>query len=77
MSVLLDTGEVKRIKAPMRVMTDIGTQRVAYMHEDCTWVCVYRTDAATIEAAEKEVYTLDFRELPEHIILNKQLPWQQ
>lgn len=29
MSVLLDTGEVKRIKAPMKVMTEIGTQRVA------------------------------------------------
>jgi len=43
MSVLLDTGEVKRIKAPMKVMTEIGTQRVAYIHEDTTWVCVYRT----------------------------------
>lgn len=73
MSILLDTGEVKRIKAPMKVMTEIGTQRVAYMHEDCTWVCVYRTDATTIEEAEKEVYTVDFRELPEHVILNKHL----
>ena len=73
MSILLDTGEVKRIKAPMKVMTEIGTQRVAYMHEDCTWTCVYRTDATTIEEAEEEVYTVDFRELPEHIILNKLL----
>jgi hypothetical protein len=73
MSILLDTGEVKRIKAPMKVMTEIGTQRVAYMHEDCTWTCVYRTDATTIEEAETEVYTVDFRELPEHIILNKLL----
>ena len=73
MSILLDTGEVKRIKAPMKVMTEIGTQRVAYMHEDCTWVCVYKTDAPTIEEAEKEVYTTDYRELPEHIILNKLL----
>ena len=40
MSVLLDTGEVKRIKAPMVVQTDIGTQRVAFMHEDCVWTCV-------------------------------------
>jgi len=77
MSVLLDTGEVKRIKAPMKVMTDIGTQRVAYMHEDCVWVCVYRTDATTIESAEEELFTLDHRELPEHVILNKQLSWQQ
>lgn len=71
MSILMDTGEVKRIKAPMQFQTEIGTQRVAYMHEDCRWTCVYRTDAKEIEVAEKEVYTEDFLELPEHVILNK------
>ena len=73
MSILKDTGEVERIKAPMRVMTEIGTQRVAYMHEDCVWACVYRTDKETIEEAEKDVYTEDYRELPEYVILNKKL----
>ena len=77
MSVLLDTGEVKRIKAPMKVMTEIGTQRVAYIHEDTTWVCVYRTDAKTIKDAEAEVYTEDYKELPEHVILNKKLLCQE
>tara|TARA_R110000787_G_scaffold161639_1_gene275033 strand:+ start:135 stop:674 length:540 start_codon:yes stop_codon:yes gene_type:complete len=77
MSILLDTGEVQRIKAPMKVMTDIGTQRVGYMHEDCTWACVYRTDATTIEEAERDVYTEDFRELPEHVILNNYLLCQE
>jgi len=71
MSVLLDNGEVKRIKAPMSVMTEIGTQRVAYMHEDCVWICVYKTDKKTIEEAEKDVYTENFNDLPEYIILNK------
>jgi hypothetical protein len=77
MSVLLDTGEVKRIKAPMKVMTEIGTQRVAYIHEDTTWVCVYRTNAKTIEDAEAEVYTEDYKELPEYVILNKKLLCQE
>lgn len=77
MSLLMDTGEIKRIKAPMKIMTEIGTQRVAYMHEDCTWVCVYRTDAKTIEEAEKDVYTENFRELPEYVILNKKLLCQE
>jgi len=77
MSVLSDTGEVKRIKAPMKVMTEIGTQRVAYMHEDCVWVCVYRTDKETIEEAEKDVYTQDYNDLPPHIILNKGLICQE
>lgn len=76
MSILLDTGEVKKIKAPMVVMTEIGTQRVAYMHEDCVWVCVYKTDAKTIEEAEREVYTEDFMELPPHVIQKKQISCQ-
>ena len=76
MSVLLDTGEVKKIKAPMKVMTEIGTQRVAYMHEDCVWICVYKTNKKTVEEAEKDVYTQDYKDLPPHIILNKGLIWQ-
>ena len=71
MSLLMDTGEVKRVKAPMVVHTEVGTQRVAYIHEDVRWACVYRTDATTIEAAEREVYTMDFRELPEAVIQKK------
>jgi len=77
MSVLLDTGEVKRITAPMKVMTEIGTQRVAYMHEDCVWICVYKTNKKTIEEAEKDVYTQDYNDLPPHIILNKGLICQE
>ena len=57
MSVLIDTGEIKRIKAPMVVQTEAGTQRVAYMHEDCIWSCVYKTDKETVEEAEKDIYT--------------------
>ncbi|MDB4534505.1 hypothetical protein N9242_06490 [Vicingaceae bacterium] len=71
MSLLMDTGEVKRVKAPMVVHTEAGTQRVAVIHEDTRWACVYRTDAKTIEEAEKEVYTMDFRELPESVIQKK------
>jgi hypothetical protein len=71
MSLLMDTGEVKRVKAPMVVQTEVGTQRVAYIHEDTRWACVYRTEATTVEEAEKEVYTLDFRELPDSVIQKK------
>ena len=73
MSILLDDGAVKRIKAPMVVQTEVGTQRVAYMHEDCVWNCVYRVNAKTIERAEQEVYTEDYLDLPQHVILNKKL----
>lgn len=68
MSILTDEGEVKRIKAPMQVNTKIGTQRVAYMHEDCVWTCVYKTDATNRKDAEREVYTDDFRTLPVEVL---------
>ena len=56
MSILMDNGEIKRIKAPMVVQTEVGTQRVAYMHEDCVWACVYRTDKKTVEEGERYLY---------------------
>ena len=68
MSMVTDTGSVERVKAPMAVQTKIGTQRVVYVHEDTVWVCTYRTDATTVEEAEKQIYTEDYRELPEYII---------
>lgn len=70
LSILTDSGEIKRIKAPMQVNTKIGTQRVAYAHEDTVWTCVYRTDAKTREEAEADVYTDDFRKLPKEILTN-------
>jgi hypothetical protein len=57
----------------MVVQTEIGTQRVAYMHEDCVWTCVYKTNKKTIKAAEKEVYTENYLDLPKSIIQNKKL----
>lgn len=77
MSILSDTGEVKRIKAPMAIQTEIGTQRVAVMHEDCVWVCVYRTDAKTVDKAEKEIYTEDYKMLPSYVIKKQKLLCQQ
>jgi len=76
MSVINDKGEANRIKAPMVVQTEIGTQRIAYTHEDCVWVCTYKTDATTVEEAEKDVYTEDYRELPEYIIEKQNKLWQ-
>lgn len=73
LSILNDAGEIQRLKAPMTVHTSVGTQRIAVIHEDTTWVCVYKTDKKTVEEAEKDVYTTDFRELPEHVISNKKL----
>ena len=67
-SILLDTGEVERYKAPHIIQTKAGTQRVMYMHDDSEWACVYKTDATTVKEAEEEIYTENYRELPEELI---------
>jgi hypothetical protein len=76
LSYLTDDGEVVTIKAPHKIFTKIGTQRVFYMHEDCTWCCVYKTDAKTFEEAEADVYTNDYKDLPNELILKNKLLWQ-
>ena len=76
LSYLTDDGEVVRIKAPHKIFTKIGTQRVLYMHEDCTWCCVYKTNAKTFEEAEADVYTNDYKDLPNELILKNKLLWQ-
>jgi hypothetical protein len=67
-SYLTDDGEVKTIEAPHTIFTQTGTQRVLYIHEDTEWCCVYKTDAKTFEEAEADVYTNDYRDLPESVI---------
>lgn len=36
-SVLTEDGEEQRIKAPYIGITDAGTRRVLYIHDDCIW----------------------------------------
>ena len=63
-SYLDDKGDVQRIKAGEKIFTKVGAQRVVYAHTDTRWCCVYKTDKTTIEEAEKEIYTANYRELP-------------
>jgi hypothetical protein len=70
-SYLNDTGELVTISGPHVIFTQIGTQRVLYIHEDTNWCCVYKTDAKTFEEAEADVYTDDYRDLPDTIIIQK------
>ena len=72
LSYLTDDGKIVRIKAPHRIFTQIGTQRVLYMHEDCEWCCVYKTDAKTFEEAEADVYTNNYKDLPKEIIIKNE-----
>ena len=76
LSYLSDDGKVVRIKGPHVIFTKTGTQRVLYIHKDCHWACVYKTDAETFEEAEADVYTNDYKELPKEIIEKNKKLWQ-
>ena len=76
-SFLNDEGKIVTIEAPHTVFTQVGTQRIFYIHEDTKWVCVHKTNATTVEEAEKEIYASDYKQLPKKII-NKALKlWQE
>jgi hypothetical protein len=70
-SYLDDEGNVVTVTGPHTIFTQIGTQRVLYIHEDTNWCCVYKTDAKTFEEAEADVYADTYSELPEYIIERK------
>jgi len=75
-SFVNDQGKIETISAPHTVFTQIGTQRIFFIHEDTTWVCVYKTNATTVEKAEEEIYASNFKELPQKIINKFKKTWQ-
>jgi len=76
-SYLTDDGTIETITAPHKIFTQTGTQRVLYIHEDTEWCCVYKTDAKTFEEAEADVYTNDYRDLPQSVINKTKELWQE
>lgn len=70
-SYIDDRGEIVTIEGPQVIFTQIGAQRVLYIHEDTNWCCVYKTNAKTFEEAEADVYTDDYRDLPDTVIIQK------
>ena len=72
-SYITDEGEIKTIEAPHTIFTQIGTQRVIYMHEDSDLCCVYKTEAKTFEEAEADVCTDNYRKLPQELINKNKL----
>ncbi len=65
-TVLTPDGEI-RIKAPFSGITEAGTKRILYMHEETVWITVHSTKETTLEEIEKEVIAETYDELPEHI----------
>ena len=61
-SIFSDKG-VERIKAPHHGITEAGTKRALYIHEECTFITVHRTDCVSVDDVVNEVVVDDFTEL--------------
>jgi|TARA_R110002020_G_scaffold174180_1_gene365239 hypothetical protein len=53
-SIYTEKG-LERIKAPHNGVTLAGTQRLMFIHEECTFITVHRTDCLTPEEVVNEV----------------------
>ena len=61
-SVLTDSGVV-RIKAPYHGITEPGTKRMLYMHEDTVWITVHVTNETDLEKIEEQIIAKSFDDI--------------
>lgn len=65
-SIQTENGVV-RIKAPHFGITQAGTKRIVYFHEDTIWFTIHATKETNLEKIEVELIAKTYDELPEHI----------
>jgi len=70
-SVLTEKG-VQRIKAPFSGVTQPGTKRILYMHEETVWATVHVTKETDLKKIEDEIIAKTFDDLPDSV--KKQSP---
>jgi hypothetical protein len=51
------------LDVPCVFKSPAGSKRVGYCHTDVVWTCIVKTDATTIEEAEKDIYADSYEEL--------------
>ena len=66
---------VEEIVGPCSMVSEAGTKRVLYVYEETIWTTVHRTDATTVEDAEKEVIAESYSAmgLPDPVVINREL----
>jgi len=61
-SVVTEFG-TKRIIAPFTMVSQPGTKRVGYAHEDTVWTTIHATEETDMEKVERELIAEDYEEL--------------
>ena len=65
-SVKTEEGDI-RIKAPYSGITQAGTKRILFCHEETVWVTVHSTTETDLKRIERELIAQNYDELPEHV----------
>lgn len=65
-SIFTEEGTVI-IKAPYWGITEAGTKRIVYFHEDTIWITVHATKETDLKKIEDELIAKNYEELPEKI----------
>jgi len=68
-SVLTENGW-QRIVAPFSGITEVGTQRILYIHDECVWTTIHRTNKTDLAEIENEIIAKDYSEIPLKITKN-------
>lgn len=62
-SVLTEEGP-RRLKAPLSMISPVGTKRVVYAHEDTIWITIHVTKSKNLKKIENQVIAKTYAELP-------------
>ena len=65
-SILTENG-TERIRAPYWGITQAGTKRIGYFHEDTIWITVHSTKETDLKIIEEELIANSYEELPERV----------
>ncbi|MCK5600849.1 hypothetical protein KAR91_03210 [Candidatus Pacearchaeota archaeon] len=66
-SVATENG-VEIIQAPYQGMTQAGTKRALYIHEDMIWITTHATKETDLDKIEEEIIAKDFNEYDQTLI---------
>lgn len=66
LTVITGAGQV-RIKAPAWGITEAGTKRILYIHDETIWITVHATSETCLKKIEDEIIAKSYDELPENV----------
>lgn len=64
-ALIADENGTRIVKAPAQFVSKPGVKRIGFIIEDIIWIDRHKTNATTVEEAEKELFATSYSELEE------------